>query len=74
MVIEVMEEGGENPPRSVQFVIPHKVTMIALEGVKEERFVRFGYIQVRETTPICQIKLESVTILGAQTRRRSRKG
>jgi len=53
-----MKERGENPPRSIQLIIPHKIRMIPLERVEEQSFVRFGNVQVGKATFVRQVQLK----------------
>jgi hypothetical protein len=67
VIIEIVEQGGENPPRSIQLIIPHKIRMIPLERIEYKCLVRLGDMQIRETAFVRQIQLptsESVIVGG----------
>lgn len=57
IVVKVVQERRENLPACVEFIVTHKVRVVTLQSVQDERFVGFGNLQVRETAAIGEIQL-----------------
>jgi len=53
-----MKERGENPPRSIQLIIPHKIRMIPFERIEEQSFICFGDMQVGKAAFVRQVQLK----------------
>lgn len=56
VVIQVMQEWREYSPAGIQLVVTDKVGVVALQGVQNQRLVRFGDLEVREATAVGQIE------------------
>ena len=54
-----MQQWRENPPASIEFIITDKVGMITFQSVKDEGFICFGNLEIREAAAVGQVKLGS---------------
>ncbi len=57
VVVKVVQQGREYPPARVELVVAHKVRVVALQRVEDERLVGLGDLEVREAAPVRQIEL-----------------
>lgn len=57
VVIEIVEERGENPPTRVKFVVTYKVGMVAFQCVEDQRFVGFWNLQIGEPAAVGEVEL-----------------
>ena len=57
VVVQIVQQRCEDAPAGVQLVITHKVGVVALEGVQDERLVRLRDLEVREAAAVGQVQL-----------------
>lgn len=55
--IQVVQEGREYPPRSIELVVTHKVRVVALQCVEDESLVGLGDLEVAEATAVGEVEL-----------------
>ena len=57
VVVEVVEERGEDPPAGIKLVVTNEVGVVALEAVEDEGLVGLGDLEVREPPAVGEIQL-----------------
>lgn len=57
VVVQVVQERGEDAPGGVQLVITHEVGVVALEGVQDQGLVGLGDLEVGEAAAVGQVQL-----------------
>lgn len=58
LVVDPVEDGGEDLPRNVQLVVTDKVGGITLERVQDEGLVRLGNLDVGEAVLVRHVELD----------------
>lgn len=66
VVVDVVQQIGENLPGNVQLVVSHKVGVVALEAVENQRLVGLGDSHVRVSAVVGQIEIGD-NVLGGET-------
>jgi hypothetical protein len=51
-----VQQRSKDSPADVKLIISDKVAMISLDGIENQAFVCFGDLEVRETSPVREIK------------------
>lgn len=59
VVIEVVQQRTEDSPTGIQFIITDKVRVVTLQGVKNERLVGLGNLQIGEAAAVSQVELSN---------------
>lgn len=57
LAVDPVENGGKDLPRHIQLVVPHKVAVVTLERIKDERLVRLGDPGILEPLLVREIEL-----------------
>ena len=57
VVVEIVQKGRKDAPASVKLVVTHKVGVVALEAVEDQRLVRFRNLEVRESSSVGEVEL-----------------
>lgn len=57
VIIQVVQQRREDPPAGIQFVITHKVGVVAFQRVEDERLVGFRDLEVRKAAAVGKVEL-----------------
>jgi hypothetical protein len=57
VVVEVVQQRGEDSPAGVELIVTDKVGVVALESVKDKGLVGFGDLQVGEAAAVREVQL-----------------
>jgi hypothetical protein len=59
VVVEVMEERGEDSPAGIQLVITNEVGVVTLQSIQNQGLVSLGDLEIGETTAVGKVKLRN---------------
>lgn len=57
VVIQVVQERGEDPPAGIQLIVTDEVGVVALQSIQDQRLVGFGDLEVGEAAAVGEVEL-----------------